>query len=306
MNPFKIIVPVVVLIVGLLIGLSFSGEEVEVPPAHIGKLSTESGLQEGLIQPSKFRLEGWCLICDTLILAEASDYAVKETLTIYMPKDELNLTVDVRGIFAVSSAEANVSQVFSRVPASPTNNDRISIIPMVKVYSTYGQSNVRETVRGVLTKYSIAQVMENRDDISLELTKAVRVKLKITPINAIQFGLADLQPPQVIVDERIQAKKREIAIRTEEAEKQIKLKRAEADLEVAAKQQQVDLKEAETQVLVNKKLTEGVNQAFVLQRWLKVMDQLSRSTEGKVIFMPLEAMQNPALIMGPLQNTNQK
>ena len=39
--------------------LSGCGTAVEVPPAHVGKLSTESGLQEGIIHPSKFRLEGF-------------------------------------------------------------------------------------------------------------------------------------------------------------------------------------------------------------------------------------------------------
>lgn len=31
------------------------GPIVEVPPAHIGKLTTSSGLQEGIISPSKIR-----------------------------------------------------------------------------------------------------------------------------------------------------------------------------------------------------------------------------------------------------------
>ena len=49
---------------------------------------------------------------------------------------------------------------------------------------------------------------------------------------------------------------------------------------------------------MNQKLAEGVNDAFVTQRWLKVMDQLSKNPDGRVIILPFEAMKNPALLMG--------
>lgn len=274
------------------------GQQVEVPPAHVGKLSTESGLQEGIIQPSKFRLEGFCWNCDSLILAEASDYGTSETMKIYMPKDQLNLDVDVRGVFSISADEGNIEMVFGRVTADQQPSERVRLISMGKVYNTYAKPVVREAVRSILTKYSIAQVMENRDVISEELAKEVRARLKATPVTAIRFGMADLQPPPVIVTAREKAKEREIAIQQAEANKQVALKEAEAALEVAVKQQQVDLKEAETQVLVNQKLAEGVNDAFVTQRWLKVMGELAANPEGRVIILPYEAVKNPAMLMG--------
>jgi len=297
---------------GFLLALAISaltttacvGPQVEVPPAYVGKITTDSGFQEGIIPPSRFRLEGMCMICDGLVLVEASDVAQKEQMKIYMPKDELNLTVDVRGVFTISSEESNAEKIFDRVTAQPSNmGDRVSVIPMTRVYETYGQAVLREAVRTTLTKYTIAQVMENRESIGTELTQIVRKKLSATPITTKQFGLADIQPPAVIVAAREAAKEREIAIQREEAEKQIKLKRAEADLQVAVKQQEVDLKEAETQVLVNKTLAEGVNKAFVTQRWLKIMAELAANPDGKVIIMPAEAMQNPALMMGSMQHS---
>lgn len=279
--------------------LAGCGVSVEVPPAHVGKLSTESGLQENVIRPSKFRLEGFCYNCDSLILAEASDYGVKESMLIYMPKDQLNLSVEVRGVFSISSAKDNVEKIFTRVSADPVpEQSRVRLIPMTKVYTIYAKPVIRETIRSLLTKYTIAQVMENRDAISTELAQEVRKRLAATPITTIRFGLADIQPPSVIVKAREKAKEREIAIQQAEADKQVALKRAEAALEVAVKQQQVDLKEAETQVLVNQKLAEGVNDAFVAQRWLKVMEKLSENPEGRVIILPYEAVKNRSLLMG--------
>lgn len=274
------------------------GTTVEVPPAHVGKLSTKSGLQAGIIQPSKLRLGGMCLTCDNLILAEASDYPIKESMPIFMQQDTLNLTVEVRGTAAISSDEANVEKVFARVPATPVeNNDRVSKIGMGTVYVTYGQPIIRETTRTIITKYNIKQVMENRDSIGQEIWQAVRERLKATPITMVQFGLADVQPPEVIVKAQEAAKSREIAIQQAEADKQVALKTAEAAYEVAVKQQQVDLKEAQTQVLVEQKLSEGVNQAFVAQRSLRVLEQLAKS-DNKVFFLPLEAFTNPALLLG--------
>ena len=274
------------------------GTTVEVPPAHVGKLSTESGLQSGIIQPSKLRLSDWCLTCDSLILAEASDYPIKEEMPIFMQQDTLNLTVEVRGTAAISSDEVNVEKVFGRIPATPTGEgSRVSKIGMQTVYVTYAQPIIRETTRTVITKYNIKQVMENRDAIGQEIWQVVRERLKATPITMTQFGLADVQPPGVIVEAQEKAKSREIAINQAEADKQVALKVAEAAYEVAVKQQMVDLKEAQTQVLVEQKLSEGVNQAFVAQRSLRVLEQLAKS-DNKVFFLPLEAFTNPALLLG--------
>jgi len=161
--------------------LAGCGVSVEVPPAHVGKLSTESGLQEDVIRPSKFRLEWFCYNCDSLILAEASDYGVKESMLIYMPKDQLNLSVEVRGVFSISSDKQNVEQIFARVSADQLpEQSRVRIIPMTKVYSIYAQPVIREAIRSLLTKYTIAEVMENRDAISTELAQEVRERLAAT------------------------------------------------------------------------------------------------------------------------------
>lgn len=273
------------------------GDPVEVPPAHVGKLSTPSGLQEGIIPPSKLRLDSLCVTCDSLILVEASDHPIKESMPIFMPKDTLNLTVEVRGTVSISADEQNVEKIFDRVSSESTTNERVKIIQIETVYAVYGQPVIREVVRSIITKYEIAQVLQNRDALSLELTAAVREKLKDSPLTLPQFGLADIQPPPVIVAAQESAKEREIAIDRAEADKQVKLKEAEAALAVAIKQQEVDLKEAETQVLVEKKLSESVSQAFVTQRSLRVLEMLAKS-ENKVFFLPMEAMKNPALVMG--------
>jgi regulator of protease activity HflC (stomatin/prohibitin superfamily) len=171
---------------------------------------------------------------------------------------------------------------------------------MNKVYATYAQPVIREAVRSVITQYNIEQIMENRDAVSQKLTQIVREKLKSTPIQIIRFGLANVQPPQVIVDAQEAAKKREIDIQQAEADKLVKIKEAEGRLEIAKKQQQVDLYEAETQVLVQKKLDKGVTPAYIAQRGLKALELLAQSN-NKVILLPTEALTNPAIMVGVMQ-----
>jgi len=293
----RIMVFGVFVVVVLLAGC---GLRTEVPPAHVGKILTDSGLQEGIIPPSKIRLEGFCFQCDELVLAEASDLGVSETMRIFMPKDQLNLQVDVRGVYSISPNEANTSKIFARLKAEPTDESRVHLITMSRVYETYARQVVREATRTAFSEYSILQVMENRDAVASELTDMVRNKLSSTPITIQQFGLADIQPPDLIIQAQEAKREREIAIEKEEAEKLVRLTKAEADLEVAKKQREIDLTEAGTQVLVQRKLAEGVSDAWLKQRAIRVLEEMAAS-DNKVIFMPTGALENPAIMLGALQ-----
>jgi len=279
--------------------LTGCGPIVEVPPAHVAKLSTASGLQEGLITPGKLRLGPAIGKYESLVMAQTADMAVKEAMPVFMPKDQLNLTLEIRGVVSVSPDPNNVDKLFSRVVPSPVN-DRVSMIDMSTIYTTYGQNVIREVCRIVVTRYSIDEVMANRERIGAELFQDVKKALANTPLTVVEFGFADLQPPPVIVQAQETKKTREIEILRAEADKAIKLQQAEAALAVAIKQQEVDLKEAETQVLVDKKLAEGVSEAFVMQRALRVWENMS-TNDAKMIIMPSEAFRNPALLMGTMQ-----
>lgn len=289
----------VVLATVMLVGC---GRVVEIPPATVAKLSTPSGLSSEIINAGKIRLSDLCITCDSIVLLEASDIGVKETMTLFIPKDKLNLQVDVRGTMSLANDPATINNVFSRITPKAID-DRVSIIGISRVYSTYAAPVVRTAVRSVLTKHGIMDIMANREALSSEMATQIKEKLRGTPITVLRMELADLQPPAVIVTAQEKAKEREIAIREAEANKLVALKEAEAALEVAIKQQEVDLKEAETQVLVNKKLAEGVNKAFVIQRSLKVLEKMSNSN-NKTFFLPQESFTNPALLLGAVREAS--
>jgi len=270
---------------------------VEVPTAHVAKFVTSSGLQEGLEQTGKYRIAGWCLSCESMVLVETADVPIVKDMMIFMPKDKLNLGVELRGTFTVDPAKANVERVFGKVSAGKIpegmnieggGSGLLSRVSTQKVYDTYGPQVVEEASRSVITKYTIAEVMTNRESISQEIQAAVNRGLKGTPLKALRFGLANIQPPSIIVKAQEEATQREIALQKAEAQKKIDIKKAEARLEVAQKQQAADLVEAETQVLVNIKLAESVSDAFVTQRVLKFLQTVAEN-DNKTLVLPLEA-----------------
>lgn len=286
---------------GLLFALSGCiGEEVEVPTAHRGMISTSTGLKEEVLPPSKKRLSNFCLTCDSLIIAEISDYGISESFELYMPKDRLNLSVEVRGTFATSDTENDLKMIFSRVSAAPAEGtDRVKKIDAARVYQTYAQQIVREKSRSVLAKYDIATVMENRDSIGAELHEAVVKALEGRPVKVLNFGLNDAQPPEIVMQAELTRKTREIAIQQADANKEVALREAQAALEVAEMQQAVDLKQAETQVMVEQKLKQGFSGAYVAQRGLRILEELAAS-ENQIIFLPTEALSNPSIMIGGL------
>ncbi|MCB0336914.1 MAG: hypothetical protein KDD62_11440, partial [Bdellovibrionales bacterium] len=116
-----------------------------------------------------------------------------------------------------------------------------------------------------------------------------------------EFGLSSVQPPDLIVDAQVTRKQREVAIQEALASKIVRITEAEARLAVAQKQQMIDLLEADTQRQVGLKLTQGVNNAFIRQRTLGVLDMLSNS-QDRITLIPKEALESPALMMPVFQN----
>lgn len=297
-TPRSIVTGLLLCVVGTMTGCR--GELVEVPPAYIGKVVASGGMQSGVKKPSSFRLPYEFSTRPKLILAEVSDQSKEEKMEVMMPEDNLVLRFDIRGTYAVSDDTDKLDIIFSRLTATESRDGgATSVIDFDKIYDTYAAQVIRTRSREVLTRYRIEYVLKNMDIVSGEIRDAIRVDLKNTPVDVSMLALANVQPPDVIMRAQEAAVAREIAIQQAEADKLVKLKEAEAGLEVARKQQEVELVEAETQVLVDKKLAEGVSEAWLRQRGLAVLEKLAAG-DNKIIFLPMEALHNPAMLIGAL------
>lgn len=182
-----------------------------------------------------------------------------------------------------------------------TRSPYVEIIDFDDVYRIYAELIVTTTARALLTQYDIEFVMSHREQISDLLEAEVSKRLAGTPIAVKTFKLGDIQPPALIVEAQQATKAREVAIDQAKADRLVALTEADAELEVAKKQQMVDLLHADTQRQVGLKLTAGVNQAFVQQRVLTVLESLAKS-KNRIFVVPDEALTNPAM----MTSVNQK
>ena len=271
----KNVIRSVAIMAAMVIGLSACGAKVEVPPAHVGKVLTKNGYAPNTIKPSKFRLPKCWTYCDKLVVMEANDTGFGETLTIFMPEDKLNLTVDVRGTLTIPTDNKTVNSIYDRVVSEPIHS-QLAIIRAETVYRTYGQQALRGIVRSELTKYDIATIMSNRESISQNIHAALEKKLGSTntPLKVSRFELADIQPPKVIVTAQEDAKRREIDIQKAEADAQVDMVKAERDLEVAKATRLVEREKAEAIAEQNRIAASSITPQLLAYRKLEVAERI--------------------------------
>ena len=251
------------------------GTRVDIPPAHVGKILTKNGYAPDTLGPSKFRLPACMAYCDRLVVLQASDVGLKESMVVFMPEDKLNLIVEIRGTYSIPSTQKFVDSIFDRVVAQETSTST-SLISAAIVYETYGQQALRGIVRSEITKYTIADILSQREAIGQNIHAAITEKMadQDTPIILSRFELADIQPPKVIVDAQESAKEREIDIQRAEADAQVQMVEADRDLEVAKRRRLVDREKAEAIAEQNRIAAASVTPQLLAYRRLEAAERI--------------------------------
>lgn len=270
------------------------GKLVEVPPAFTAKILTKNGYAPETISPSKFRLQHCVAYCDKLVLLEASDQGFVEKIKVFMPKDKLNLTIDVRGTLSIPTDNKTVDSIFDRVTSDPWVNDEdVGIISLMKVYRTYGQQAVRGVVRSEIVKYTISDILAQREAIGGNIHNELFEKMSETkiPIRISRFELASVQPPDVIVNAQQAAKEREIDIQKAEADAQVELVKAERDLEIARKNRLVEKEKALAIAEQNRIAAQSITPQLLAYRKLEVAESIYKalSQSDNVIIVPADS-----------------
>jgi hypothetical protein len=281
---------IIAAVVAMGIGLSACGEMVEVPPAHAGKIMTKEGLQPEVYPPSKFRLPVCVAFCDKLYVVETSDKSYQETFSVFMPKDQLNMSFDVRLNGSIPSDSRLISSILDRIPVESSFNESSyhGVVTAIRVYETYAQPVVRSVIRDIMTQYTIDEVASNRESINAEMQAALTAALANIPFRANTAQLADVQFPDVIVTAKEAAKEREIAIQRQEADNQIRFRKLKADLEAAKQQRAIDREKAEAVREQNEIYAQSVTDKFIEWRKLEVLESLAAS--GATVFVPYSSL----------------
>lgn len=277
-----------VLMLAVLLAGCF-GQRVEVPPAHIGKISTKHGYKDGYISTSKFRLD-WCVVyCDKLVLLNISDRAYKETMNLFMPQDRLEMKFDLRMTLAVDPK--SYDSIYNRV--SPVTSASLDHIPLRNVYETYAQQIVRSEMRSFLSEFSIAEIVSSRESINARLSERLtKVVNDRTPFMVRYAGIADIQYPPVIVRAQENAAERREMILQEETQLEISKVQLERELQEERLRRAIEVEKAEVEAQVNQILANSVTPEYITYRNLNALDAIARS-QNKV-FVPTELLSSMA------------
>lgn len=273
--------------------LAACGEKVEVPPAHVGKILTKNGWQPENIPPSKFRLEKCWAYCDRLVLAELSDTGLKEEFTLFMPKDQLTMSFDVRATIRIKNDETSINQIFDRVvPEGAVGEgilgDGTSVITLGQIYGVYGRQVLRDVIRTAAAEFSIGQVIDSRAAVNAAITEAVKNGLQHTPLEIVRIGLAKVEYPKIITDAKEIAKQREVEIEQVEAENQIVMVKLERELEQARQERNIRNERAQAALEENNIISKSVTKEYLMWKQLEVLEKMAENKNA--VFIPFDAL----------------
>lgn len=275
----------------LLVALALTacGQRVTVSPNEVGKVLSPSGYKEQVIPTSTFRLDSCVLpgqICDKLVTLNAADSEVKEQITLFMPKDKLQMSFDVRMVLAVDPSQYDL--LFNKIPASKSDQGGY-YIPLSKVYSVYAEQIIRTISREIMSEYSIADVVSNREVIGAQLAQELTTQVRErTPFIVRYAGLADVNYPDIITKAQEKAAERREQIAEEEAKTQKRMIELERELVEAQKQRKVDVEKAQADAEVNRILADSITPAYVTYKQLESLDKVATSDNTK--FIPFEML----------------
>ncbi len=255
-------------VAAIVLGLAACGEKVEVPPAHVGKVMTKDGYQENTIPTSKFRLP-WCwTYCDKLVLLNASDQAVSEELTVFMPEDKLNLKTTVK--VTLSLDPKKVDPLFSSIAPVFDKETDTTYIPLNKVYQTYAQQIIMTEAREYLSRYSIAEVASNLERVNTELreqlTKSIQAR---SPFTVRNVGITNVDYPEIITNAQENAAERREKIQQEEAQLAISKVSLERELQETRLRRQIELEKAQIEAQAQRIQREVVDEKVLKLRELE-------------------------------------
>lgn len=272
------------------------GQQVEVPPANLGKIMTKDGYQESVIPTSKFRLPVCFAYCDKLVLLDISDKAKQERLTIFVPADKLNLDLAIQVTLSIDQTKS--ASLFNTIP--PTEEkDRIATISWEAVYKTYAQQIVVTETREYLTQFSIAEIASSLEKINGDLRNVLSKRIQErTPFNVRYVGITDIRYPEIITNAQENAAQRREQIQQEEAQLEISKVTLERELQETRLRRQIDLEKAQIEAqaqriqreVVDEKvlqLRELENERAWIEKWNGELPQTMMGTQGANVLMSL-------------------
>lgn len=264
----------------LAVLMTACGKMVEIEPAHVGKIMTKDGYQEGVIGTSKFRLAPCLAYCDKLVKLDASDKANIEHLSIFIPADKLELEVSVQTTLSLNATKTD--SLFGTI-APVSADSRNSLIPWAAVYNTYAKQIILTETREYLSQYSITEIASSMEKVNSDLRSVLSQAISSrTPFDVRYVGITQIKYPKIITEAQENAATRREQIQQEEAQLEISKVVLERQLQEARLQRQIDFEIAESEAAAQIIQREAVDSRVLELRRLENERQWIEKWDGKL------------------------
>lgn len=248
------------------------GDKVIIENGEVGKQITGSGLEKEIRNPGALRMDS-CMFtaCPKLVRLTVAETSKTIPGKFFINKSDLDLTLDLKLQYSVKRDEKSINEVFDRVKGiEDTHNSRQLIIPEEKVYITFIDPVLRDTVRVSLNNYTIEEMISNLTEVRKFVENEVRKQLANTPITIVNLTFGKIGWPDSIIKAKEDFAKIEI-------EKATKMKAMAAELEIMTKQFELDKKRAEMTLQVDKIISDKMNDNL---KSYMLLDGIRKSAEN--------------------------
>ena len=268
------------------LALTACGERVEVTPGSVARIIGESGYKDGIIQPSRFRMDS-CLIvaCDRLVTLGVSDFSITEPMNMMMPKDKLEMKFDLR--MTISTDEKSQEFLFAKVKPTPAEGSNTTlIIDRKEGYDTYVQPIVLAETREFLSKYMIADVMASIEEINAGLTAHLTKRIaESTPLTIRYVAIVNPEYPPLIVKAQEAAAERREQINQEKASLDLARVRFQREQEENDLNRKLSIQRTQAEVEVNRLMSSMMTPEYREMRRLQVLEALAKSPNKAIVPM---------------------
>jgi len=159
------------------------------------------------------------------------------------------------------------------------DNKQTAQIKWATIYYTYAQSIIAAETTSFISKYSIAELSSNLEQINANLRNHLTTVIaQRTPFNARYVGISQIQYPEIITKAQEGAAQRREQIQTEEAQLEISKVKLERELQEARLTRQIEIEKSQTTAAANRVQSETItsavlekqrldNQAAWIEKW---------------------------------------
>jgi hypothetical protein len=234
----------------------------EVPVGYNGMIMKPGGLTGEILSVGKHTAWGR----DKMILWEKAEIAKTEKLKI-LCADDLNFSFDLK-LRAMLSAQNStaITYILDKMGSAIIWDGSTGILKFDTVYNTYVRDPAREVARGIVSKYKTTDISKNRAVIKTDVSKAVLLAVKDTPVEITYLGTSNFDYPEVITRSMEKRSSREIALQEEKAIQAMELMRMDNRKALAEKEIVVREKEAEAEGIYIQILGKSLNEPYLRLR----------------------------------------